>query len=217
VLTRAQARAFYDRLGARQDSQAFYEDRAVAELVLRADFEQARAVFELGCGTGRLAERLLAEWLPESSFYVGVDVSPVMERLARERVARFGERAEVRLISGSPSVEAAGGSFDRFLSTYVLDLLPEDEIRAWLAEAHRLLRPGGRLLLVGLTRGTTPLSRLVAGAWSGVHALSARLVGGCRPLELIPLLAEAQWESAQRKLVVAWGIPSEVVVARRRA
>jgi SAM-dependent methyltransferase len=217
VLTRAQARAFYDRLGARQDSQAFYEDRAVAELVLRADFEQARAVFELGCGTGRLAGRLLAEWLPESAFYLGVDVSPVMERLARERVARFGERAEVRLVSGEPPVEVAGGSFDRFLTTYVLDLLPEDEIRAWLAEAHRLLRPGGRLLLVGLTRGTTPLSGLVAGVWSGVHALSARLVGGCRPLELIPLLAEAQWESAQRKVVVAWGIPSEVVVARRRA
>ena len=48
-----QARAFYDRFGARQDRQAFYEDA----------FERARGVPEFGCGTGRFAEVLVAERL----------------------------------------------------------------------------------------------------------------------------------------------------------
>ncbi len=61
---REQVRAFYDRFGAKQDSQAFYEDAATADLILNAELGAARAVFEFGCGTGRFAEKLLAEHLP---------------------------------------------------------------------------------------------------------------------------------------------------------
>ena len=58
-LTTEQAAAVYDRIGRWQDTQAFYEYRAVEDLVRSGDFEQARSVVEVGCGTGALAERLL--------------------------------------------------------------------------------------------------------------------------------------------------------------
>jgi len=57
-LTRSQARTFYDRFGAKQDAQSFYEDAAIGDLIAHATFEQAEGIFELGCGTGCLASRL---------------------------------------------------------------------------------------------------------------------------------------------------------------
>ena len=46
------------------------------------------------------------------------------------------------------------GAFDRFIRTYVLDLLPDVEIRAVLDEAHRVLKPDGLIGLASLTKGS---------------------------------------------------------------
>lgn len=81
ALTPSQARGVYDRIGRLQDWQAFYEDATTDRLVTHAALGAAQAIFELGCGTGRLAERLLQE-LPGSVSYVGVDLSPKMIALA---------------------------------------------------------------------------------------------------------------------------------------
>lgn len=215
MLTTEQARRYYDGFGSKQDSQGWYEDAAIGMLVERARFEQASAVFELGCGTGRVAASLLAERLPPAARYLGIDVSSTMVELAGRRLASFGPRAEVRLADGSPRVEAAAGSFDRVFSTYVLDLLPEAAIERWLAEAQRLLAPGGLLCLVSLTNGVDVPSRTVAWLWGRVHALSARLVGGCRPIELVPFVSDGLWTVRFRRVVTAWGVPSEVLVASR--
>ena len=51
VLTHLQAQAFYDRMGKKQDWQAFYEAKAIHDLIRHASFETAQAVFEFGCGT----------------------------------------------------------------------------------------------------------------------------------------------------------------------
>ena len=52
TLSREDAKAFYDRFGAKLDSQCFYEDRALADLIEHSDFETARHIFEFWCGTG---------------------------------------------------------------------------------------------------------------------------------------------------------------------
>lgn len=64
MLTHQQARAFYDRLGAKQDWQAFYELLATNNLSAHAGFDQTQSVFEFGCGTGAFAECLLSSHLP---------------------------------------------------------------------------------------------------------------------------------------------------------
>jgi hypothetical protein len=86
-----------------------------------------------------------------------------------------------------------------------------------VCEAHRLLIPGGRLCLVSLTHGTSWLSRLVIGVWARVHRLAPTLVGGCRPLELRALLPAHPFQLEYVKKVTAFGIPSEIIVAKREA
>lgn len=216
TLTHEEARAFYDRLGSRQDSQGFYEDVATAELVRHAGFEEATRVLEFGCGTGRFAETLLTERLASSAKWTGVDASSTMVELTRERLQRFGPRVEVRHTDGSPVLPFGDASFDRVVSNYVLDLLSGDDIRSFVREAHRVLAPGGRLALVSLTHGSG-FGRVVETIWTRLHGWRPQLVGGCRPIELLDFLDDRPWHLLHRGRVQRFGICSEVVVAERHA
>lgn len=215
-LDAAAARRFYDHIGAAQDTQRFYEDRATQRLAELAGFNEAHAVFELGCGTGRYAVGLLREVLPGDARYVAAEISPTMVRLARKRLAAWAPRTDVRLLE-PPAVELPGddGSFDRFVANYVFDLLEPSAAEALIAEAGRLLAPRGRIALVSLTPGPAGVSKLVSRVWGVVAARWPTFVGGCRPLELAPLLSSSEWRILAREIVVSWGVPSEVLVAER--
>ena len=215
TLTTSEARAFYDRFGAKQDMQAFYEDRALGPLIAHSDFQHAHSIFEFGCGTGRLAARLLTTILRDDCRYLGADISTTMIALARERLRPWANRAEIILSNGAIPPQSEAGSYDRFVSTYVLDLLSDEAVEAVFGDAHRLLRPQGLLCLVSLTHGHGLLTKLVTGAWQMVHRLDPKLVGGCRPIELRDFLAADRWRVQHHEAVSAWGITSEVIVASR--
>jgi ubiquinone/menaquinone biosynthesis C-methylase UbiE len=211
------ARRFYDCFGARHDTQEFYENPALDALIEHADFQRAQAVFEFGCGTGALARRFLEIVLPAGASYLGLDISETMVGLATERLEPWRDRAEVRLSVGSPRLPVPDGEFDRFVATYVFDLLGPDYQTQALAEAHRILRPGGLLCTTGLTHGTTPFSRLVSRLWDGICSRWPGLVGGCRPIRLGDGLDPERWAIRHREVVASYGISSEVLVAERRA
>lgn len=216
VLSPVEARAYYDRFGKKQDSQGFYEDPPLFDMVAHADFEQAREVFEFGCGTGKLAAHLLADRLPAAAHYLGYDVSPTMVALTKQRLAPYADRAAVHLSDGKLHFPLADQRADRVVSCYVLDLLSEDDTRAFFTEAHRVLMPGGMLCLVSLTQGVSRVSRLVAALWMRVFRLRAALVGGCRPVRLDTYVQSTLWQHAYGRVLTAFGVPSEVLVLRRR-
>ena len=155
-LSPEQAKRFYDRLGSRQDWQSFFENPGINEMIGHADFDSAHSVFEFGCGTGALATRLLQHHLPADARYVGLDISGKMVSLALERLKPWSGRARVYQTDGSPRIPEPDSSFDRFVSTYVLDLLAPDFIERLVSEAHRVLVPGGKLCLVSMTFGASP-------------------------------------------------------------
>jgi ubiquinone/menaquinone biosynthesis C-methylase UbiE len=213
TLSPAAARALYDRIGGWQDTQRFYEDCATADLIAQSDFLTAGSVFEFGAGTGRIAEQLLRSHLPAPARYHGIDISSTMVALARQRLAPWRDRATVEQSDGSPRLPAPDSSVDRFVSTYVLDLLSAEDIARVLEEAHRVLSPNGRLCLVSATHGQRPLERFVMGLAARLHSLSPRLVGGCRAVDLASSLGAGRWQVLARSVVSKWGITSEVLVA----
>lgn len=211
--TRPQAKSFYDHFGSKQDAQAFYEDKALDDLVAHAAFEQAERVFEFGFGTGRFAFRLLEKHLPAAASYFGIDLSSTMTGLAEQRIAPYAGRAKVVQSDGSISFPVPDHSVDRVVSNYVLDLLPESDIREVVSESHRVLKPGGKLCLVSLTPGMTFASRMVCAWWSAAFRLHAPLVGGCRPVRLESFFDQQTWLLDYRQVVTQFGVPSEVLVA----
>ena len=208
------ARRVYDRIGRAQDTQRFYEDAATSRLAELGAFAGARSVLELGCGTGRFAASLLRDRLPDDARYLGVDVSPRMVALSRERLGEWAPRAEVVLID-PPALELPGddGGFDRFVAAYVFDLLTVEDARRLLAQAQRLTDHSGLLCVAGLTHGITRTTRPVSRAWEAVAKRWPSLLGGCRPVELSELLAPGSWRVRDREVIARWGAPSEVVVA----
>ncbi len=204
-------RRFYDRFGRWQDWQR-YEDRALDVLATHGEFATARSVFEFGCGTGRFAARLLGDLLPVDARYLGVDISTTMVRLATERLGRWGERAVVKQADGLAELAAAGPAFDRFVATYVFDLLGDGAIDSALGNARRILAPGGLACLASLTFGATPASRATVALWQRAYAAAPTLVGGCRPLSLLDHLSHADWQVLHHQVVVSATVPSEVVI-----
>lgn len=213
-LSRSAAKDYYDRCGLRQDDQ-HYEDAAVEALFEQLHLETAQAVVEFGCGTGRWAQVMLANHLPKTATYWGGDISDTMTATAQERLRPFGERARVVQVSGDLPLPLTAECCDRLISTYVLDLLPEAEIQQFVAEAYRLLVPGGWLGLAGITPGKTLTSKLVMTGWQWLHWLKPEWLGGCRPLRLAPWLPETHWKLEFQTVKTASGIASEVLVARK--
>lgn len=209
-----QARRFYDRFGKKQDSQSFYEDAALDELIQSGEFEKAHDVVEFGCGTGRFALRLFDECFPDDAAYRGFDISGTMVDIAKRRLDRLKSRASVTLTNGSEAVPLENDSCDRFISNYVLDLLPPEQIRAVINEAYRTLCNNGLLCVTTLTFGEGMVSRAIIAFWQTIHRAYPAAVGGCRPIEVVRFVSEPQWKITKNQTVVSWGIPSEILVAR---
>lgn len=217
TLDHDEARSAYRHLGGALNLAGRYEDIATRRLLPHARFDVAEQVFEFGCGTGRHAEQLLREVLPARARYTAIDLTPEMVAATRRRLAHYGERAQVRLSNGGPPSAEPDGAYDRFVSNYVFDLLPPSEIRAVLAEAHRMLRPGGLICLSGLAPAQGPLSRMCIGLWSAVYRLRPQWVGGCRPIELAPFIDSQHWTLRHREIVTPLGFPLEIIVAEKRS
>jgi SAM-dependent methyltransferase len=215
TLTAERAGRLYNRIGVLLDSQRFYEDPATRRLVEMGSFGDARSVFELGCGTGRLAQRLLGEELTDAATYRGVDVSVEMVNVSRRRLRRFGPRAEVDLCDGGPPGAEPDGAYDRFLCTYVFDILAEADIAAMVAEAHRMLGSGGLCCVASLTRPSTGAGRWISGAIAAAHRVSPTLSGGCRPIALAGSFEGPGWQVRCSETVVSFGVATELMVAER--
>ncbi|MFG1416451.1 metalloregulator ArsR/SmtB family transcription factor [Xanthobacter sp. V0B-10] len=117
---------------------------AAVEAAVRAALSGApiRALLDLGTGTGRMLE-LFAGDIERG---MGLDLSPEMLAVARTNLERAGLRHCLLRQGDAYAVPAARDSFDAVIVHQVLHYL-EDPGRA-LAEAARVLRPGGRLLVV---------------------------------------------------------------------
>jgi ubiquinone/menaquinone biosynthesis C-methylase UbiE len=212
VLSPSAAQAYYDRFGKKQDSQSFYEDPALNDLVAHASFQDSRCVFEFGCGTGKFAGRILEKFMLPSASYFGCDISPVMIGLAKRRLEIYGERVQVVLSDGAVRFPLPEHSVDRVVSSYVLDLLSEADIERFFSESHRVMMPGGKICIASLTRGVNVPSRIVSSLWMSVFRLSPALVGGCRPIHVDDFVNPKEWQVVHRRVVTPFGVPSEVLI-----
>jgi ubiquinone/menaquinone biosynthesis C-methylase UbiE len=73
----------------------------------------------------------------------GIELSPAMLERARRRAAELGRQADLRM-GDAAALEFPDQSFDTVVCTFSLCTIPDD--RAAVAEAWRVLRPGGRFV-----------------------------------------------------------------------
>jgi demethylmenaquinone methyltransferase/2-methoxy-6-polyprenyl-1,4-benzoquinol methylase len=141
-------------------------------LVSRIGARPGDTVVDVATGTGAVAIELVRQ---TGCTVVGVDQSPEMLAVARERVARAGLGDRIRLVeAGAERLPFADGEFDGLSFTYLLRYV--DDVPATMRELARVVRPGGAVgaLEFGVPRGA---ARLLWNLYVGVGLpLAGRLV-----------------------------------------
>ena len=136
--------------------------------------EGARAL-DVGTGTGDFALALLAR-SPRSATVTGVDISPGMLQVAERRAAkaRLGARYE-RLIASVESLPFANGAFGVAVAAFVIRNV--GDIPRGLREIRRVLRPGGRAVILDLHTPRNPTVRRLYRSYSFVSPRLAAAFG----------------------------------------
>jgi ubiquinone/menaquinone biosynthesis C-methylase UbiE len=148
-----------ERVRTVQDKQARKYDRQISlfERILFGDgrdwvCSQARGeVLELACGTARNLP-----FYRDDVKLTGIELSPGMLAIARQRAQQLDHPADLRL-GDVQTLEFPDESFDTVTCTLGFCTIPDT--RAAAAEALRVLRPGGQLLLLEHVRSPAPIVR----------------------------------------------------------
>jgi SAM-dependent methyltransferase len=99
-------------------------------------------ILDVGCGPGFYVRELLEE-VGETGSIVAVDASPDMLALARQRCE--GHHNVTFRDGNASALPVDDGEFDAALCVQVMEYVPEPTTA--LAEIHRALRPGGRVVI----------------------------------------------------------------------
>jgi SAM-dependent methyltransferase len=157
------------------------------------------AVLDIGSGPGFLACEMSAEVGPGGSV-TGVDASESMLSIARARSHPAGPALVEFRTGQATALPCAAGSFDVVTSTQVYEYV--DDVPAALAEAWRVLRPGGRLLVLDTDwdsivwrSGDADRMRRVLRAWD------AHLADPHLPRRLTGLLGDAGFSVTHRAAI----------------
>jgi ubiquinone/menaquinone biosynthesis C-methylase UbiE len=139
-------RRFYDMSARTYDQWLGVYERVMGTAERRPHLlSRARGrTLEVGVGTGRN----IAHY-PADTDLTGVDISRAMLQIARKRATRLGRAIELR-IGDAQNLDFQDGSFDTVAAILFLSAVP-DQHRA-ISEIRRVLRPGGRLLILDHAR-----------------------------------------------------------------
>jgi ubiquinone/menaquinone biosynthesis C-methylase UbiE len=160
---------------------ALGRERAFREQILGfANLTPGETVLDVGCGTGSLAIAAKRRVGSTGTVY-GIDASPEMLARAGKKAAKTGLDVVFRN-GAAQALPFADGQFDAVLSTLMLHHLPRTARQQCAGEMRRVLRPGGRALVVDF-----------AGSADHASGLRARIHrhGHVKPGEIIALLGEA--------------------------
>ena len=209
-LSKDEVRAAYRKYASIYDIWSFLaESKARRRCLELAEIRDGEAVLEVAVGTGVLFEKIVT--LHPEGRNEGIDLSDAMLARARARVEKTGARNYELKIGDACYIENPDKSFDVLLNNYMFDLIPETDFVAILNEFKRVLRHGGRLVLVNMTKGPHWFTAL----WDWIYKINPSLLGGCRGIELHPYLAKAGFDEIRREYISQFMFPSELISAVR--
>jgi ubiquinone/menaquinone biosynthesis C-methylase UbiE len=200
--------ALYDRLAPVYDLWArLTESRARARAIDLARIRDGESVLEVAVGTGFAFLEIVRR--NRCGRNAGVDLSPGMLARARRRLGALREVNWELDLGSALDLPFENGAFDLLVNNYMFDLLGEADMDQALREFKRVLKPGGRLVLVNMTVGERPGS----GLYERLYRLSPRLMGGCRGVRLEGRLRQYGFTVELREYRQQLLFPSEVIAA----
>ncbi len=194
----------YDLFGILMESKA--HQRAID----MAAIKNGEKILEVAFGTGLNFVEILKR--NPQGWVNGIDVSMKMLEKARKRISKTGQKNYTLYLGDCRHLPFEDGTFDILMTQYLLDILPVEDFIPILLEFRSVLKDGGRIVLVNMTKGERWLNKI----YEEIYKLKPPLLAGCRGVMAQPFLEEIGFKEFQREFVSQLGFPSEVVLGVKR-
>ena len=195
-----------------------FHSRAHRQALELAGPLEGRTVLEVAVGSGDLFRKLLKR--NRTGLSVGVDLSPGMVSVTQRRLnGTHGRNGSPNNGQGQFSLQAVdarqmpfpAGTFDALFNCYLFCLLSPGDIQRTISEFHRVLRPGGKLLMVNDGEGSRVFNVIYGSLGYAVPSYWGRRVAAQVPR----FLEDGGFRIRQHEVVSQTFYPSSVILAER--
>ncbi len=207
--TKGDAIHLYDRISAIYDYLALSEIRYLEKGVRLLNLKDGDIVLEIGSGTGRMLP-IIAKEIGSLGIVCGLDISSGMIAVSKRKLEKERTSMQIELIQGDGILlPFRDSSFSTVFMGFTLELFDTPEIPVALGEIWRVLKPGGKLVVVGLSREkeTIPLK-----LYEWLHKKWPRYFD-CRPIYVKRSVKDAKFDIKSGEMHSMFGLPVEIVLA----
>jgi len=212
--TKEEAKASYDVLSRWYDALVGWGETRFREVGLeKLRAREGEQVLEIGFGTGHCT-LAIAQAVGNSGKVYGLDISEGMRNVTQSKVehAKLAERVELKL-GDAAKLPFEADSFDAVFTSFTLELFDTPEIPVVLQQCQKVLKNGGRICVVAMSKGGKSNSLVRLYEWA--HGKFPNYVD-CRPIYVRKGLEEAKFQILDTTRMSYWGIPVEIVVAQKQ-
>ncbi len=205
-------KAYYDKIARVYDLMAEQAEEPMREAGLKKlAAAPGETMLEIGFGTGHCLVELAKAVGPEGKVY-GIDLSEKMKELAAELLQKEGlaDRAQLRC-GDATQLPFDAQSCDGVFMSFTLELFDTPEIPQVLAQCWRVLKPGGRIVVVAVSKDGP--HGVVFNIYEWSHKHFPNLVD-CRAIYVQRALEAAGFQTQDASVESMW-VPVEIVLATK--
>ncbi|HZK92990.1 MAG TPA: methyltransferase domain-containing protein [Prolixibacteraceae bacterium] len=197
---------WYDMLASSAERK--YKDTGLQKLCAK----EGEVVLEIGFGTGHCI-LALAQSVGSSGRIYGIDISEGMCDIARSRIKKAGLSERVKLECGDAvKLPFEANLFDAIFMSFTLELFDTPEIPAVLNDCKRVLRTGGRICVVAMSKKGKANVMIKLYEW--LHKKFPKYVD-CRPIFVQKTLEDTDFQILDITEMSMWGLPVEIIAAKK--
>jgi demethylmenaquinone methyltransferase/2-methoxy-6-polyprenyl-1,4-benzoquinol methylase len=186
-----------------------YRDWALEKL----SAQPGERILEIGFGTGHCLVAL-ARAVAVSGRVIGLDISDGMLSIAKDRLQQetLNERVDLHLGDAANLDFLESGSLDGVFMSFTLELFDNPEIPRVLQECYRILKTGGRVAVVSMTKTNPPGVAVRIYEWFHEHMPN---YADCRPIFARQALEQSGFVIQDVSVSSMWGLPVEIVLGKK--
>lgn len=207
-----------DQISRAYDRRSWIYSKTIAPLefknhlqaIEKAAIQPSDKVLEVAVGPGKTLLEIVKR-VDQNNIVHGVDASPKMLEIARLSVLKAGYQNIALHVADARSLDFPDGTFDVLYNGYMLDLIPLADMPKILSEYKRVLKLGGRLVLLNMSKRDDQMRTMYERLYAKLPAsFVLHFMGACRPVLMEHTTREVGFREVKREFIGSI-IPSEIV------
>ena len=210
--TKQEAKESYNKLSRWYDIISLPERKYIEIGLQRLNAKENEKILEIGFGTGHSIIEL-AKSVGESGKVYGIDLSEAMYKITQSKIEKAGLTERVILKLGDAAkLQFENDFFDAIFMSFTLELFDTPEIPVVLKECQRVLKAGGRICIVAMSKPEK--INIITKLYEWSHRKFPKYID-CRPILVQKSLKDAGFHIIDSSEMMMWGLPVEIVFANK--